>query len=328
MQFQRDILQVDCQAEIEKICDFLLDFRKTVRRNGVVVGLSGGIDSAVTLALCIEAFGKERVLGVILPEKESSPISARYAQMHADAIGLETELVDITPTLEGFGTYTKRDAIVNSIFPEYTPDYKLKISLPANLLERDAFNFFTITIADQAGNQKTARLNKNQLNAIVAATDTKQRTRMMHLYYYAEKNNYFVCGTTNKNETVQGFFVKYGDGGVDVEPIAHLYKSQVYALARHLNVIEEIIQRPPSPDTYSFEVTDEEFYFRMPYDVLDPLLYAWEQNVPTDVVARELDLTLEQVNRAFRDFNTKYRATQHLRQSPPDLLLKADKEIS
>ena len=141
----------------------------------------------------------------------------------------------------------------------------------------------------------------------------------MHLYYYAEKMNYIVCGTTNKTEVIEGFFVKYGDGGVDIEPLSHLYKTQVYQLSEHLGVIREIIERAPSPDTWSFQVSDEEFYFRIPYEILDLLLFAWEYNIPTERVCEVMDLSEEQVKRAMRDFNAKYNATRHLRQLPPTL---------
>ena len=142
---------------------------------------------------------------------------------------------------------------------------------------------------------------------------------MMHLYYYAEMKSYIVCGTTNKTETVEGFFVKYGDGGVDIEPISHLYKAQVYQLAEYLGVISEIVERAPSPDTFSFQVSDEEFYFRMPYTTLDLLLYAWEYNIPLGRVCEIMNLTEEQVKRAKKDFDAKYNATKHLRQLPPML---------
>ena len=234
-------------------------------------------------------------------------------------LGIETKKIDITPTLEAFGTYEKRDAVIKSIFPEYNNEYKFKITLPQELLQKDAFNFFTITIEEKDGNIKSARLKKDDLNGIVAATDTKQRMRMMHLYYYAELQNYLVCGTTNKSEVLQGFFVKYGDGGVDIEPLAHLYKMQVYQLAKYLKVIGEIIKRKPSPDTFTCNVSDEEFYFRIPYDTLDLLLYAWKNNVSISEVCEVMDLKEEQVKRALRDFISKYNATKHLRQLPPIL---------
>lgn len=319
MDFHKDILKLDSKREVERICSFIVQQVREVKRNGIVVGLSGGIDSALCVALCVEALGKDSVFGLILPERESSPVSAEYATKHARELGIRTEIVDITPTLEAFGTYKKRDDAIRTVFPEYDSECKSKITLPTDLLSRESLNFFTLKIDDGKGNIKTARLNKKTLNGIVAATDTKQRTRMMHLYYYAEKMNYMVCGTTNKTEVIEGFFVKYGDGGVDIEPLSHLYKAQVYQLSEYLGVIREIIERPPSPDTWSFEVNDEEFYFRIPYDKLDPLLYAWEHDIPTERVCEVMNLTEEQVERAKRDFNAKYRATKHLRQLPPTL---------
>ncbi len=319
MDFHKDILKVDCKREVERICSFIQQQVRAMKRDGAVVGLSGGIDSAVSAAICVKALGKDKVFGLILPEKESNAVSAEYATRHASKLGIETETIDITPTLEAFGTYEKRDRVISKVFPEYNNGYKSKITLPADLLSRDAFNIFTLTIDDGKGNTKSARLDKKTLNGIVAATDSKQRTRMMHLYYYAEMKNYLVCGTTNKTETTQGFFVKYGDGGVDIEPLGHLYKTQVYQLGEHLGVISEIIERTPSPDTFSFQVSDEEFYFRIPYATLDLLLYAWEHNIPAGQVCESMNLTEEQVRRAKRDFEAKHKATKHLRQLPPTL---------
>jgi NAD+ synthase len=319
MEFHKDILKLDSKSEVERICEFIQRELRNMKRDGIVVGLSGGIDSALCGALCVKALGKDKVFGLILPEKESNPVSAEYAAKHAQKLGIETETVDITPTLEAFGTYRKRDDVIRGIFPEYDSESRSKMTLPADLLSKDSFNFFTLKIDDGKGNVKSARLNKKMLNGIVAATDTKQRTRMMHLYYYAEMKNYIVCGTTNKTEVLEGFFVKYGDGGVDIEPLSHLYKAQVYQLSEHLGVIREIIERAPSPDTWSFEVSDEEFYFRIPYDKLDLLLYAWQNKIPTEQVCKSMNLSEEQVNRAIRDFNAKYNATRHLRQLPPTL---------
>lgn len=324
MTFHTDILHINCDVEFNRICTFIQQQVNVAKRGGVVIGLSGGVDSAVCAVLCSRALGIEKVLGLLLPEKESNPNSIEYAIMHAREIGLNTLTIDITPILEGFGTYEKRDNVIRAIFPEYNNLYKSKITLPPDLLSRDAFNFFVLNIKDTSGNVKSARLDNQSLRRIVAATDTKQRTRMMSLYYHAEINNYLVCGTTNKSELIQGFFVKYGDGGVDMEPIAHLYKTQVYQLARHLGVIDEIIQREPSPDTFSFEVTDEEMYFRIPYTTLDLLLYAWENSIPIAEVSKAMELTEEQVKRSFRDFTAKHDATRYLRLSPSSLLTHDD----
>jgi len=319
MDFHRDILKIDCESEVERICSFVQQQVRAMKRDGAVIGLSGGVDSALSAAICVRALGKNKIFGLILPEKESNPVSAEYATKHAKELDIETQTIDITPTLEAFGTYQKRDNVIKEIFPEYNDEYRSKITLPSDLLARDAFNFFTLKIDDGKGNVKSARLDKKRQHGIVAATDSKQRTRMMHLYYYAEMQNYIVCGTTNRTETLEGFFVKYGDGGVDIEPIGHLYKTQVYQLAEYLGVISEIIERAPSPDTFSFQVSDEEFYFRIPYLTLDLLLYAWEHDIPLEGVCEEMSLTEEQVKRARRDFNAKYNATKHLRELPPAL---------
>ena len=317
MKFHKDILRIDGEAATRQICSFIQQQMAIMRRNGTVLGLSGGSDSALCAELCVRALGKDNVLGLILPERESNPMSAEYGIKYAQRLGIRTVIIDITPNLDCFGAYEKRDEAISKIFPEYNSQYKSKIILPPELLSRDSFNFFKLIIDDGNGNVKSARLDNQSLQRIVAATNVKQRTRMMHLYYFAEINNYLVCGTTNKTEIVQGYFVKYGDGGVDIEPIAKLYKTQVYQLAGYLEIMKEIMERAPSPDTFSLEVTDEEFYFRIPYDRLDLLLYAWENKVPITEVCDVTDLTEEQVKRAFRDFTSKRNATKYLRTPPP-----------
>jgi NAD+ synthase len=319
MEFHRKILEINCEEEAQRISRFIQKQIRLMRRQGTAIGLSGGVDSAVSAELCLRALGKEKVIGLILPEKDSNPISKEFALKQAEKMEIRAEVIDITPGLEAFGTYKKRDEAIKRIFPDYSPQHKMKIILPRDLLARDSFNVYTLIIKDSSSGEKSIRLNKEILRAIIAATDTKQRTRMLHLYYYAEKMNFIVCGTTNKTELIQGFFVKYGDGGVDIEPIAHLYKTQVLRMAEYLGVIDEIRMRTPSPDTFSFEVSDEDFYFRIPYATLDFLLYAWENNISPLQVCTVLKLKEEQVNRAFRDFNSKYRATQHLRRLPPAL---------
>jgi len=274
MSFSKDILKINCASEADRIVVFIRDQMQSMHRKGIIIGLSGGIDSALSASLSVKAIGKEKVLGLLLPDRESSPQSAEFASRHAKQLGIETITVDITPVLEAFGTYEKRDAVAKAIFPEFGAGHKLKITLPSDILNKESINYFTLTTIDPEGITKTTRLNNEQAQGIIAATCTKHRTRMMTQYYFAEKNNYLVCGTTNKSEALQGLFVKYGDGGVDIEPIAHLYKNQVFKLAAHLGVIEEIIGRAPCPDTYSAPVTDEEWYFRMPFKQLDLLLYA------------------------------------------------------
>jgi NAD+ synthase len=321
MEFRRNILVIDPERECNRICEFIKEqVFSRFRREGGVVGISGGIDSALTAALSVRALGKEKVVGILLPEKESNPISLTYGEILVKKLDIKSEKVDITSALESLGAYGRRDEIIKKIFPEYNSSYKIKIGLPQDLLVRDRLNYFSLKIIDPRGDEKRFRLSKDQLLGIIAATDMKQRTRMTQLYYYAEKNNYLVIGTTNYSEYAQGFYVKFGDGGVDLEPIAHLYKTQVYQLAEFLNVPEEIIRREPSPDTFSAVVSDQEFYFCMPYDLLDLLLFTQENKVPLDKVSKVLNLSEEQIKRAYRDFDQKRKASAHLDQTAPNLL--------
>lgn len=319
-EFNNGILQINPEKETERICHFIREMTiKHYKRRGVVVGISGGIDSAVIGELAVKALGKDRVLGIFLPEKESNPISLEYGQKQAKKLGIGTIQIDITENLQSFGVYQKRNMIIKRIIPEFEEDFKFHITLPQNLLEKNRLNYHFITVETKTGEKIIKRLSSTDWLEISACQNIKQRTRMIQLYYHAEKNNYLVAGTTNKTEAIQGFFVKFGDGGVDIEPIAHLYKTQVYQLARHLGVIQEIIDRPPSPDTYSLPVTDKEFYFCIDYELLDLLLYAYENQVPKEEIAKTLNLEEEQIDRIFRDFKAKEQATWHLRQTAPTL---------
>jgi NAD+ synthase len=291
------------------------------KRKGAVVGLSGGVDSAVTAALCVRALGSQRVLALLLPEKESSPLSLAYGRSEAARLGIETVEHDITPQLNSLGVYERRDAVIREIVPEFRDGWRFHLTLPQDLLDRDRLNYYSITVEDPEGPRLTQRVSPEQWQTISACQNAKQRVRMVVLYHHAEVHNYLVAGTTNRSETAQGYFVKHGDGGVDIEPLASLYKTQVYRLALDLAITPEIMDRPPSPDTYSLPVTDEEFYFCLDYALLDLLLYGYEHDVPAQQIAEELALSEEQVARVFKDFRAKARATWHLRRVPPTIAL-------
>jgi NAD+ synthase len=318
MAFHKNVLKIDPGATTDQLVARLRhDIYHTLRRRGAVVGISGGIDSSVVLALCVRACGPQRVIGLIMPDRDSSPESTPLAQALARHYGVESIVENITDALTGLGCYRRRDEAIARVFPEYNPaTYKAKIVLPQNVLESDALNVFYLTIISPDGQVKGKRIPPREYLQIVAASNFKQRTRMAVLYYHAELRNYAVIGTSNKNEHDQGFFVKYGDGAADVQPIAHLYKTQVYQLARYLDVPQEIQSRPPTTDTYSAECTQEEFFFRLPFDLMDLLWYAQENNEPVADVARAMSLSEEQAQRAFSDFERKRRTTEYLRMAP------------
>ena len=317
MAFNKDVLNIDPASVAEALVTNLRrDVRQTLHRSGAVVGISGGVDSSVVLALCVRAFGPKRVLGVMMPEKDSSRDSLVLARKLAGRFEVETVVEDMTGALIGFGCYDRRDEAIKRVFPEYDPSYKAKITLPGDVLDSDALNVFYLTIITPEGEEKSQRLNLRDYLQIVAASNFKQRSRMTMLYYHAEARNYAVVGTPNKNEHDQGFFVKWGDGGYDVAPVRHMFKTQVYQLAEYLDVPEEIRQATPTTDTYSAHSSQEEFFFRLPFEVMDLLWYALEHDVPVPEVARVMDLTEEQVQRAFDDFARKRRTTAYLRTPP------------
>ncbi len=317
MAFDKDALNIDPAAVTEElVANLRRDVRQTLRRSGAVVGISGGVDSSVVLALCVSAFGPKRVVGVMMPEKDSSGDSIVLARKLADQFGIETAVEDMTGALVGFGCYARRDEAIKRAFPEYDPSYKAKITLPGNVLDSDALNVFYLTVISPEGEEQSQRLNVRDYLQIVAASNFKQRSRMTMLYYHAELRNYAVIGTPNKNEHDQGFFVKWGDGGYDVAPIRHLFKTQVYQLAEYLNLPLEICQATPTTDTYSAHSSQEEFFFRIPFEVMDVLWYALEHGVSATETAQVMDLTEEQVQRAWADLVRKQRTTQYLRTLP------------
>jgi NAD+ synthase len=317
MNLNLDVLKINPAKETEEVSGFIKDQVKSIyRRRGVVVGLSGGIDSAVVASIAVLAVGKSNVVGLILPEKESNPVSRQFAAKQAKALGIEFREIDITPTVDSVGSYSWRDEYINKLIPEYVPGYKYNISLPTDLLDRDAYSFYVLQVQMPDGSVKKKRLKFDEFRTITAFASIKIRSRMIQLYWEAERRNLVVAGTTNRTELILGDFCKYGDGGTDIEALAPLYKNQVYQIADYLKIIKEIKDRVPSPDTFSLPVSDQEFYFRIPFDKLDLLLYAWEHEVSEAETADVLGFSEDTVKRAFRDFTSKNRATAHLRELP------------
>jgi NAD+ synthase len=317
MIFDLNVLKINPEKELEKLSNFVINQVNAVfRRKGVVVGLSGGIDSACIAAIAVHALGKEKIVGLVLPEKESNPISSEFAIKHAQALGIEHRQIDITPTVDSVVRYSWRDEFMQKLIPEYRPGYKYNITLPTDLLERDSLNFYRLQVQMPNGDIKGKRLNLDDFRTITSFANIKIRARMLHLYAEAERRSLVVAGTTNRTEFILGDYCKYGDGGTDIEPLSYLYKNQIYQIAEYLKVIPEIMNRQPSPDTFSLPVSDQEFFFRIPFDKLDYLLYAWEHNIPANEAAKVLDLSEDAVKRAYKDFISKNIATAHLREMP------------
>ncbi len=320
MKFNKDSIKIDPAKEMERIISRLKEeIAFVLRKKGAVVGVSGGIDSSVVLALCVKAIGPEKVLALMLPERDSSPDSLHLAKILTNKLNVPYVVEDISDALDGYGCYRRRDEAVKRIFPEYDKSYKMKISIPKNGEGKELLNFFNLSITDTNGKEKSIRLPFNEYLQIVAASNLKQRARMSMLYYHAEAKNYCVIGTGNKNEHDQGFFVKYGDGGVDIKPIAHLFKSQIYQLAEYLEIPEVIQKRIPTSDTYSAEQTQEEFFFKIPFEILDPIWFGWEKGVSSKEISTVLKLDQHYVENVIKDIQNKIRSTEYLRQSPIQL---------
>lgn len=315
--FGRHSLELDVEQETERLVEGLRQgVHQTLHRQGVVLGISGGVDSSVVLALCVRAFGPERVVALMLPEGESSPESERLARKLADQYGLQSLIKeDLSGALAGFDCYQRRNEAIKRLFPDFGDGWGAKITLPGNLLEQNTLNIYSLTVTSPAGESFTKRLPPSEYYQIVAASNFKQRSRMAMLYYHAELRNYAVVGTPNKNEHLLGFFVKHGDGGTDISPIMHLFKTQVYQLAKYLDVPEEIQSRTPTSDTYPGGSTQEEFFFRLPFDILDTIWYGYDQGIPNEEIAQGLNLTVEQVERVVNDIIRKQRTTTYLRMS-------------
>ena len=274
MESIHDLIKIkDLEKTVNKINDFIKDeVSNRFQKSGAVVGLSGGIDSAVTAALCARSLGSEKVLGLIMPEKESDLSSQRHAEKVAEKYNIKTEIINITPILESFEVYQNKENIIKEKFPDFNSDCKYRVVVPPKIKNTIGIPF--VEIFDDKNKQHKLKISSSEFLTLTAATSIKHRVRMTMLYFHGEKNNLCVMGTTNKSEYLQGYFVKYGDGGSDIEPLVNLYKLQIYQLGKFLKIPEEILTKDASPDVWSFPTTDEEFFYSIPYDVVDLMLYA------------------------------------------------------
>ena len=314
--FSRDVLRIDPGPEVDHITAMIREqVLGDLRRRGAVIGLSGGIDSSVVAALAARALGPARVLGLLMPERDSSADALRLGQLVADRLGIAVRVEDIAGTLAAMGCYERQAEAARMVFPDYAEGWRCKLVIPP-LLAGDRLNIPHLVVTDQRGSVQQARLPTRAFLQLVAATNFKQRTRMAMAYYHADRLAYAVAGTPNLAEYDQGFFVKQGDGAADVKPIAHLYKTQVYALAEYLDIPSEVQARQPTTDTYSLMQSQEEFYFALPYGEMDLCLWAVDHGVAAREVGPVISLTEEQVERVFRDIVAKRRAALYLHHVP------------
>ena len=317
--FSKDILKI---KDIEALSDHLGNMLKEQifvkhKRRGAVIGISGGIDSSVSMALAAKYLGPEKVFGIMMPEKDSSPDSESMAEKLAKKFGVPHVLENIRPALEGFKCYERRDEALQRVFPDFDPlTDKSKIGINKTGLNQKLPPLFYLTVIDKEGNQQSKIIPVNEYMQIVAASNFKQRCRMAMVYYYAEKMHYVVIGSANKHEIDQGFFVKFGDGGADIYPQAGLYKTQVYQLAEYLGITREIIERVPTTDTYSAEQTQEEFFYQLPFALMDPLWYGYENGYDPVEVGEVMDIPTDEVKIIFSNFDRKRKTTEYLRANP------------
>jgi NAD+ synthase len=314
--FCADVLRLDAAIETDRIAQAIREqVLRQLRRRGAIVGLSGGIDSSVTAALCAKALGANKVIALFMPEKDSESDSLRLGHAVAGRIGLATITEDIEPVLAAASCYERRDEFIRKLVPQFGPGWGCKVVIN-NALSGAQYNLTSLVVQSPDGITQKFRLPLDAYLGIVAATNMKQRARKQIEYFHADRLNYAVAGTPNRLEYDQGFFVKNGDGAADFKPIAHLYKTQVYQLAEYLDIPEEIRRRPPTTDTWSLAQTQEEFYFSLPYQQMDLCLYAFNHRIPAAVTGAVVGLSAEQVERVFKDIEAKRRATRYLHEAP------------
>jgi NAD+ synthase len=311
-----DVLRIDAAAECERIETWIREcVSKKLRRRGAVLGLSGGIDSSVVAALCARALGAERVLGIFMPELDSSDDSLKYGELLAHSLGVPTVLEDVGPILQACGCYQRRDDAIRTVVPEYLSNWKCKLVL-SDVATGAQYAVSSLVVQSPDGIERKVRLTAQAYSQIVAASNFKQRTRKMLEYYHADRLQFAVAGTPNRLEYDQGFFVKNGDGAADLKPIAHLYKTQVYQLAAYLNIPEEIQRRPSTTDTFSLPQSQEEFYFSVPLESMDLCLFGKNHGISSSEVARAIGIDPQQVDRVYASIDAKRRATAYLQMAP------------
>ena len=311
-----DFLQIkDLETTVNSITYFIKNevFEK-FQKSGAVLGLSGGIDSAVTCGLCVKSLNPEKILGLIMPERESDPQSQETAENVGKEFNIETKVVDITSILESFGVYEKKENIVREKFPDFDSECKYRVVVPPKLESSVGIPY--LEILDGKGITHQTKISSSEFLNLTAATSIKHRVRMALLYYHAEKDHLVVAGTTNKSEYMQGYFVKYGDGGSDIEPLVNLYKSQIYQLGKFLNVPNEVISKDASPDVWSYTTNDEEFFYSVPYKIVDLILYGRENNLSINEIQKHSKISIENIEKLLKFQDQKHIKSNHMREMP------------
>lgn len=306
------LLDFDRDAEINRITSKIRELmRQHLKRRGLVVAISGGIDSSVCAALAVRALGPDKVFGLLMPERDSSSDSSIKGRLLAEHLGIRHTVEDIAPALEAIGCYRWRDEAIRTVFAAYGEGWKNKIVIAGGT--QGQINHFKLVVQEPGnGPLHEQRLGLREYLQIVAATNFKQRIRKTLEFFHADRLNYAVVGTPNRVEYDQGFFVKNGDGTADLKPIAHLYKTQVYALARHMGLPEVICNATPTTDTYSLSQGQDEFYYALPYKEMDVALWHLNQGLPAAKLAECLGLSEEQAGFIYRDIEAKRRTTAPL----------------
>ena len=305
----------DLEKITDQICDFIKDeISNNFQKSGAVVGLSGGIDSTITAALCSRSLNSENVLGIIMPEKESDPTSEKHAKDVAQHYKINTNVIDITSILESFGVYQNKENIIKEKFSDFNVDCKYRLVVPSKLQNSIGMPF--LEILDDSNKSHKLKISTSEFLTLTAATSIKHRVRMTILYFHAEKYNYCVVGTTNKSEYLQGYFVKYGDGGADIDPLVSLYKSQIYQIGNFLEIPNTILSKDASPDVWSYTTTDQDFFYSVPYDTVDLILYAQENNLSIQEIQKLSNLSEENIVKLMKVHEQKYKKSQHMREIP------------
>ena len=286
----------------EEICRQIESFIRVkmieLRRVGLILGLSGGLDSAVTICLCKRSVGAEKVLALYMPDRDSDSKHGKDAEKLAGELGIRFETIDITPIMEAQGTY------------KYIP-WGLRISKRLTALILKGYYWITTKVlkkdkfSDSLGGSNSAFTRKGNVYA-----KSKHRIRMCKLYEHAGIGNLLVVGAANKTESMIGFFAQWGiDHATDIMPIGHLNKTQVRDLARYLKVPKEIIEKPPSPDLIP-GFTDEGIVGS--YKTIDLILYGLERGLSADKISEQLNISVQKVEQV----NNWIKKSAHMRESP------------